>query len=74
MDILYVGKSNNLKRRFAEHLNPWREHNSMLNNLKENSSLEFWYQILKKNEITSTEKDLIQTLNPKYNQLLKKTS
>jgi excinuclease UvrABC nuclease subunit len=74
VEILYVGKSINLQRRFGEHLNPWREHNRGLNNLPKSNSLEFWYYTLPKEEISNTEKYLIQTLNPKYNQLLRKAS
>ena len=73
IEILYVGKSNNLRRRLGEHLNIHGGRNNKIKQLRltNSSPLEYWYQELPKNEISTFEKDLIRNLQPEYNTLLK---
>ena len=46
IEILYVGKSNNLRRRLGEHLNIHRGGNNQIKQLRLHnaSPLEYWYQ------------------------------
>lgn len=64
LEVLYVGKSNNLRRRFAEHANPWREHNEVLNSITDRDNWEFWYLGLPQKELNTAERDLIRASNP----------
>ena len=70
----YVGKTNNLKLRFGQHLDPWKSHNkdlfSMLNS-KKKQKFEFWYSKISEDQIDALEKKLIKTLKPKYNIILR---
>lgn len=66
--ILYVGHTQNLRRRMREHLNPWSQHNVQLQNyVSLNSSLEFWFSVLPSEEARKAEKNLIRELHPSYN-------
>jgi excinuclease UvrABC nuclease subunit len=71
VEPIYVGKSQNLRRRIGEHLNPWRSHNHLLSRRltagPQNTKLETWFQVLEPNEISRVEKDLIRALQPEAN-------
>ena len=67
----YIGKSLNIKRRFGQHIDPWRSHNTNLFNLinysKVDDNLEFWFAELPKEAISKVEDYLIKNLKPKFN-------
>lgn len=66
LDVIYVGKATNLNRRFKEHLNPLAEHNVQLFQALQGTDIEFWYA--KCPEIDTTEKVLIESISPTFNQ------
>ena len=69
-EILYVGKTMNLKRRFGEHLDPYRSHNADLyGSIKTAKNLEFWFQVIAKEQLDFWERKLITDLGPKHNQI-----
>jgi excinuclease UvrABC nuclease subunit len=65
--IVYVGKSNNLQRRFKEHCNIKSEHNLGLLKVNLNEELEFWFSATKESEITDIESHLVRELDPLTN-------
>jgi excinuclease UvrABC nuclease subunit len=67
IDILYVGKAKNLRRRFLDHVDPWREHNKGLLTINKTSSLEFWFSEFPSEKIDQLEKDLIKESKPSQN-------
>jgi excinuclease UvrABC nuclease subunit len=71
VEPIYVGKSFNLRRRVSEHLDPWRTHNASLSRRltagPRNSKFEFWFKVLKREEIDDVEKELIRALQPETN-------
>ena len=71
----YVGKSLNLKRRYSDHLDPWRSHNknlfNIMNNKETKDEIEFWFSELPEDQITKIEKILIKNLNPEFNIIYK---
>ena len=68
-EVVYVGKSENLRRRYREHSNFTTEHNPNLLQRRMSEPLEFWYSLAPKKKISALEKDLISALNPKANKL-----
>lgn len=62
--IIYIGKSNNLRRRFKEHCDPRTEHNAELFNTSWEHELEFWYAEISKDKIDKVERELIRNLEP----------
>ena len=74
LDIYYIGKSNNLYRRFSQHLDPYRSHNSEFYNkvyqVSLKKSLEFWYVRIDEEDLKEIEDKLIKALKPKFNKLL----
>ena len=66
IEVSYVGKATNLRRRFREHLSPLTEHNLGLFNTLQQSNIEFWYA--EAPEIDQLEKSLISEINPPFNQ------
>ncbi len=70
LDVIYVGKSKNLRRRFLDHTNPWREHNESLNNMGNREKWEFWYLSLPGEEIDRAERKLINASTPMTNHIL----
>ena len=71
----YVGKSLNIRKRYSDHLDPWRSHNKnlfdIMNNKKTKNEIEFWFSELPENQITRIEKILIKNLNPEFNIIYK---
>ena len=65
--IVYVGKSNNLQRRFREHCNIKSEHNLGLLRTNLNEELEFWFTPAKETEISEIESLLVRELDPLTN-------
>ena len=63
-EIIYVGKSNNLQRRFKEHCDPRTEHNAQLFNASWENDLEFWYAEIAREKINKVERELIKNLEP----------
>ena len=68
-DVVYVGKSENLRRRYREHSNFAKEHNAELLKRRLNDPLEFWYAIAQRGKIAFFEKELISNLNPTVNKV-----
>lgn len=66
VEVSYVGKATNLRRRFREHLSPLTEHNLELFNALQESNIEFWYA--EAPEIDDLEKYLIAEIDPPFNQ------
>lgn len=67
IEVLYVGKANNLRRRFLDHVSPWREHNKGLLAINNDRSLEFWFSEYPADQIGQLEKELIQAGKPSQN-------
>jgi excinuclease UvrABC nuclease subunit len=68
IEVLYIGKSNNLWRRFEEHLDPTKEHNLEVNkSIRWGAPIEFWYFSVKESGLKHMEELLIQKIEPKYN-------
>lgn len=63
-EIIYVGKSNNLRRRFKEHCNPRSEHNNVLLNASWKNILEFWFAKIEVENLDEIERKLINNLEP----------
>ena len=74
LDIYYIGKSKNLKKRFGQHLDPYKSHNSEFYNkvyqVSLIKSLEFWYVRIAEEDLKEIEDKLIKALKPKFNKLL----
>lgn len=67
LSVLYVGKSQNLQRRFSQHTDPYRQHNKTLNSLNELQGLEFWYVPAIVTDLDVIERQLIRELAPSGN-------
>ena len=67
INILYVGKARNLRRRFSDHSSPWREHNAGLQSLDGSKLLEFWYSEVPCEQLDQLERRLIQQGQPSKN-------
>jgi len=67
MELLYIGKSKNLRRRFLEHADPWLEHNHALKQVALNENLEFWHAFVNEDLLDITERQLISQANPPAN-------
>lgn len=70
--VLYVGKSNNLRRRFRTHADRMQQHSDLLYKLilKHRESLEFWFMELPDKELDQTERELIKQISPEGNVIL----
>jgi excinuclease UvrABC nuclease subunit len=68
-EVLYVGKSRDLRKRFRGHTDPYRQHNRALNALSHEKGLEFWYSPVNAAELDAAERKLIRDLNPVTNVL-----
>ncbi|MCY3794148.1 MAG: GIY-YIG nuclease family protein [Gammaproteobacteria bacterium] len=66
LNVVYIGRAKNLRRRFREHMNPMTEHNWQLFNALKGSAIEFWYT--EADDIEPLEKALIQVIDPDFNQ------
>jgi len=66
-EIVYVGKSKNLRRRFKEHCNPRSEHNQKLFSASIKKDLEFWFAEVEVESLDELEKSLIEKMIPKTN-------
>lgn len=66
LNVVYVGKATNLRRRFREHLNPLAEHNAALFQALQERNIEFWFA--KCSDIDTMEKTLIESTTPLFNQ------
>ena len=66
-EIIYVGKTNSLQRRFKEHCSPRSEHNIELLHASWSKKLEFWFAEVSKDELDGVERDLIRRLEPETN-------
>jgi excinuclease UvrABC nuclease subunit len=67
LNVLYVGKSKNLFRRFTQHVDPYRQHNKSLNDVGGLQGLEFWYVQASAEELDQIERKLIRELSPSAN-------
>lgn len=68
-DVVYVGKSENLRRRYREHCNFTTEHNPELLSMRLSEPLEFWYASAERKKISEIEKELISKTKPKVNKI-----
>jgi excinuclease UvrABC nuclease subunit len=66
---VYIGKSRNLRNRFAQHADPMRQHNSDLGAVTIRENLEFWYLPLPEEGIDEAERAAIQALAPQTNKI-----
>jgi excinuclease UvrABC nuclease subunit len=70
-NLLYVGKSKNLRRRFLQHLEPHKSHNvalfEVLFSRNAHQQLEFWYLTMPEKDIDAVERKLIREANPSLN-------
>lgn len=73
MEALYVGRTlRPFRRRFREHVDPWRAHNTVLNQTllkRDLSGLELWLRELTPREAQRAEKLLIRWLRPTLNKI-----
>lgn len=70
MDIIYVGRSVDLRRRFSEHVHAYRESNPSLDRLHDHrEGLEFWYRVALRADLGTIEQELIQRLQPPANRV-----
>jgi excinuclease UvrABC nuclease subunit len=67
INVLYVGKANNLRRRFLDHVSPWREHNKGLLSIDSSGTLEFWFSEYPSEQIDQLERELIRESKPSQN-------
>jgi excinuclease UvrABC nuclease subunit len=66
---LYVGKTRNLRHRMGMHLDPATAHNEHVGAVRDREALEFWCNLMPREQITSAEKILIQAVNPTANKI-----
>lgn len=66
VEVLYIGRSENLKLRLSQHLNRDTAHNSV-SFVPDRSVLEFWFHVMPSDMVAAAEKALIRTVNPKTN-------
>lgn len=73
MEALYVGRTlRPFRRRFREHVDPWRSHNGALHDAlskRDLDGLELWVRELGAREARRAEKTLIRWLKPKLNKI-----
>jgi excinuclease UvrABC nuclease subunit len=70
VEVLYVGRTLNLRRRFGDHLDLWRGHNLELSDALKTYNkkhLEFWFSVQSKSDLVAIEKRAIRALIPKFN-------
>ena len=67
INVLYVGKATNLRRRFLDHVNPWREHNKGLLLMGDTGTWEFWFSEYPSEQIDQLERELIRDSKPSQN-------
>ena len=68
-EAIYIGKSNNLRRRMASHLDPATAHNEQVGAVQDREALEFWCNLMPGDQITAAEKVLIQIIKPTANKV-----
>jgi excinuclease UvrABC nuclease subunit len=69
MAVIYVGQSVNLRRRYREHVSPWRSTNERLVSISRESGTEFWYMKVPPEHLDEVERELIRTIQPAANRL-----
>ena len=69
MTPLYVGQTNNLRRRFLDHVDVRRSHNLSVLLQSFKGSTEFWWASCEARDLIALERDLIRELKPEYNQI-----
>ena len=67
-EVLYVGRSKNLRNRLHQHLDLATAHNAV-SFIIDKSQLEFWWHSIPNEFVAKAEKTLINTLNPKTNKV-----
>src|SRR4051812_35441409 len=65
VEMIYAGQSLDLRRRFREHVLPWRERNQRLRRVEGN--WEFWFRKLPVSDLDRIERDLIRQTAPPGN-------
>lgn len=68
-NVIYIGKTENLRLRMGQHLNPTTAHNPGVAAAQDKEALEFWCNLMPDDVIASAEKHLIRFANPKANKL-----
>ena len=69
IDALYVAKTINLRRRFDEHADLWREHNKILIAALLNRPWECWFAEIDLKDIDEAERRLISETRPPANHI-----
>ena len=69
IEPVYVGVSHNLRQRLGRHLNPLRAHNEHVGSLQDRHMIEFWCNLMPREEIVVAEKTLIRAINPSANKI-----
>jgi excinuclease UvrABC nuclease subunit len=67
-EVLYIGKSMNLRTRLGQHLNRHTAHNEVSFPM-DRAALEFWCHPVPSDQIDSAEQHLIRSVNPKTNKI-----
>jgi hypothetical protein len=67
IEMIYAGKSLDLRRRFREHVLPWRERNERLRQAE--AGWEFWFRKLPATDLDRVERDIIRQALPPGNVL-----
>lgn len=70
-EIGYVGKTRNLRRRFREHVVPWRERSRALraSSIHRDPDWEFWFREFEVTQLDRGERELIRRVRPSLNLL-----
>lgn len=68
-EVLYIGKTRNLRLRMGQHLNPATAHNPEVAVAPDKDALEFWCNLMPGDAIALAEKQLIHLANPKANRI-----
>lgn len=71
MEYIYIGKSNNLRRRWTEHLDI-REPNPGLHGLGGRYTYEFWWIVMPVDQLSRVEAELIAEIKPPANRIGKR--
>lgn len=67
-EVLYIGKTLNLRKRLGQHLNPQTAHNEV-SFAPDRPTFEFWCHLVPSELIDSAEQDLIRSVKPKTNKI-----
>ncbi|WP_428807139.1 GIY-YIG nuclease family protein [Vibrio lamellibrachiae] len=66
---LYVGKTENLRRRFNDYSNPQKVHNELVGERIMNNQVEFWYTKVSSHDLDRVERLFIHDFNTPMNKI-----